>query len=76
MCVCVGGGGGTSSKYIVQMQLRWYTHLIIMNKLELWTNPDDGGGVAFTQTYVGHWSSRKIGWQRTGLLMAANRGIK
>ena len=70
------GGGDTSSKYIVEMQPRWFTDLIIMNKLELWTNPDDGGGVAFTQKYVGHWSSWKIGWQRTGLLMAANRGIK
>ena len=49
---------------------------IIVNKLELWTNPDDGGGVAFTQKYVGIWSSWKIGWQRTGLQMAANRGIK
>ena len=48
VCVCVWGGG-TSSKYIVEMQPRWYTNIIIMNKLELWTNPDDGGGVAFTQ---------------------------
>ena len=31
--VCVWGGGGTSSKYIVEVQPRWYTNLIIMNKL-------------------------------------------
>ena len=51
--VCVWGGGGASSKYMVEMQPRGCMNLIIMNKLELCTNPDDG----FTNKYVGNWSS-------------------
>ena len=33
--VCGGGGGGTLPLNIVEMQPRWYTDLIIINKLEL-----------------------------------------
>ena len=55
--MCGGGGErGTSSKYIVEMmQPRWYTNVIIMNKLEL------------TQMKVETWHSPKNMWD-TGLV--------